>query len=114
VHGEQVEREELQLPPRYQATGDAVLKEDDTHSLGTAHLGDDVKNKSDPELASPINESNNVVPADTKSGLDASDRPSVDGSEETRVDSDPTDWAAVRQKTEGLNLSERPPRVVGV
>jgi hypothetical protein len=46
--------------------------------------------------------------------LDAPERPSADGSEETRVGIDPTDWAAVRQKTEVLNLGDEPPRVAGI
>ncbi|KAI4919749.1 hypothetical protein J4E90_001886 [Alternaria incomplexa] len=112
-HGEHLEREELQLPPRYRTTDDATLKEHDTDSLGAAHLGDDAKNKSDPELASPITEANNLGPVDTKGGLDVADRPSADGSDETRVDSDLTDWAAVRQKTDALLLGNEPPRVVG-
>jgi hypothetical protein len=112
-HGEHLEREELQLPPRHQATGDSAPKKHDTHSLGSAHLGDDVTNKSDPELASPINEANNLGPTDTKGGLDVPARPSADGSDSTRVGSDQTDWPAMRQKTDALTLGDEPLRVAG-
>ncbi|KAL1797559.1 hypothetical protein ACET3X_004165 [Alternaria dauci] len=113
-HGEHVEREELQLPSKHQATGDAVLQGNNSHSLDAALLDDNVKNKSDPELASPIDKANNLLPADPKGALDVPHRPSADGSEETRIGIDPTDWAVVEQKTGALNLGDEPPRAVGV
>jgi hypothetical protein len=113
-HGEHVERKELQLPPKRQVAGDAALQEDNSNPLSATRLNDAVKNKSEPELVSPVNEAKDLVSADSKDALDAPERPSADGSEETRVGIDPTDWAAVRQKTEVLNLGDEPPRVAGI
>jgi hypothetical protein len=102
-HGEHNHREKLQLPvvaARHQPA--------DTEDLGRPRLGDKGRDKSDPQLASPTSERQPDV-RDEGPG-----RPSADGSDSTRVGSEPTDWVAVRQKAEGLAQERGPAEVVGV
>ena len=107
--GEHGHREALQLPvvaARHQPN-DAPPKESDTKELGRPRLGDKGRDKSDPQLASPTGEQQ---PETKDPGLE---RPSADGSDSTRVGSEPTNWVAVRYKAEGL-AHERGPAEVGV
>jgi hypothetical protein len=109
-HGEHNHRDKLQLPvvaARHQPN-DGPPKESDTKELGRPHLGDKGRDKSDPQLTSPTSEQQ---PAMAETRDDGPGRPSADGSDSTRVGSEPTDWVAVRQKAEGLAHETRPAEV---
>jgi hypothetical protein len=110
-HGEHNHRDKLHLPvvaARHQPAAQEAPEQGDTKELGRPHLGDKGRDKSDPQLASPASEQQPAMvgPKDDRPG-----RPSADGSDSTRVGSEPTDWVAVRQKAEGLTQETRPAEV---
>jgi hypothetical protein len=110
-HGEHNHRDKLQLPvvaARHQPAAQEAPEQGDTKELGRPHLGDKGRDKSDPQLASPASEQQ---PAMVGPKDDGPGRPSADGSDSTRVGSEPTDWVAVRQKAEGLTQETRPAEV---
>ncbi|KAF1829068.1 UDP-Glycosyltransferase/glycogen phosphorylase [Decorospora gaudefroyi] len=107
-------RDALQFPPtasRHQIEHPEAPKEKDTHSLGQAHLSDNANNKSDPELSSPIHEQ--PASASIKATDSVRRRPSADGSDSTKVGSEPTDWATARLKSEALEDQHRTAEVSG-
>jgi hypothetical protein len=119
-HGEHYHRDKLQLPvvtARHQPAAQKAPDEGDTKELGRPHLGDKGRDKSDPQLASPTSEQQPASMSEQPSIADTQDdgpgRPSPDGSDSTRVGTEPTHWVAVRQKAEGL-AQERGPGEVGI
>ncbi|KNG51062.1 glycosyltransferase family 1 protein [Stemphylium lycopersici] len=102
--GQHEDREALELPSRHDASDQETPAKGDTNSPDTAHLSDDARNKSDPDMVTPPDQSSDSTVAESRSPNELSHRPSADGSESTRVGSDPTDWVAVRQKAEDLAM----------
>ncbi|EOA90085.1 glycosyltransferase family 1 protein [Exserohilum turcica Et28A] len=97
------DRETLELPYRLKSADGEAPKQ-----INNA------ENKSDAKPVPVLSHSSNPTPAEPRIANDLSHRPSADGSESTRVGSDPTDWVAVRQKEEGLAVQGDRTRLVDV
>lgn len=93
-------------PFELQSSNPAAPNQTEPHVLGDTHLSDRPRNSPDPKLVDGPNPHEEA--ADRLSALDVETNniqkyASADASsEKTRVGSDPTDWAAVRHKTEAL------------
>lgn len=87
------DRKTLELPYRLKSADEQALQ------------GKEESNPS-PEAGRASSESSDSTAAELRIPNDLSHRPSADGSESTRVGSDQTDWAAVRQKAEGLTMED--------
>lgn len=104
------DREELEppVPSKHQPTQSRAPQLSDTKALGDAHAMGNLENKSDPELVDTLDDRKDQH-LSKPTPLNDVQRLSTDAnSEDTRVGSDPTDWAAVRQKAEALDDRTKP------
>lgn len=100
-HGDRDPLEPLPRSPHHQVADSNRSRENDTQARGNAHLVDDAVNQSDPELGNHLRVEDETARISRTKTSDTEPQSGDASSQDTRVESETTDWTTTGSKMGG-------------